>query len=49
MRSFRITAFTVLQDDALSTVIAKLRQVPAAWKERSDVAATLKELRTGDA
>jgi len=48
LRSFRINTFIVLHDDSLSTVVAKLRQVPGTWKEQQDVSATLRALRTGE-
>ena len=48
MRSFQITAFAILEDNALSTVIAKLRQIPGKWKDKPDTAKTLNALRTGD-
>ena len=49
MRSFQIASFIPLEDSALSTVVAKLRQVPGKWKGTSDAAQVLNELRTGDA
>ena len=48
MRSFYITAFAVLEDNTLSTVVAKLRQIPGKWKDKPDTAKTLNALRTGD-
>ena len=48
MRSFHITAFAVLEDNALSTVVVKLRQIPGKWKDKQDTAKTLNALRTGD-
>ena len=49
MRSFQITSFAVLEDSTLSTVVAKLRQIPGKWKEKPDSTGVLRALRTGDA
>ena len=49
MRNFQITSFAVLEDSALSTVVAKLRQIPGKWKEKPDSTRVLHALRTGDA
>jgi hypothetical protein len=49
MRSFQIMSFAVLEDSALSTVVAKLRQIPGKWKEKPDSTRVLHALRTGDA
>ena len=48
MRSFQITAFTVLEDSALSTIVAKLRQISGKWKENPESTQALHALRTGD-
>ena len=48
LRNFQVTAFTVLRDDSLSTVVAKLRQVPGRWKAGKDALATLETLRGGE-
>ena len=48
MRSFQITSFVVLEDTTLSTVIAKLRQVPGAWKNRPETIEALQALRNDE-
>jgi hypothetical protein len=48
MKSFNITSFSVLKDESLSTVIAKLRQVSGKWKEQRQQLAALDQLRTNE-
>lgn len=48
MKGFNITAFSVLKDDSLSSVIAKLRQVPGKWKEQRTQLASLEQIRVNE-
>ena len=48
MKTFTITSFIVLEDTALSEVIATLRQVPAKWKNQDDATSKLTALRHGE-
>ena len=47
MKTFTVASFDVLEDTALSEVIAKLRQVPAKWKSQPDAMTRLTMIRQG--
>lgn len=48
MKHFTISDYTVLRDDALSIVIARLRGVQGRWKQAPDVVNALRKLRTDE-
>ena len=48
MKSFQILGYTLLEDDALSTVVARLRHIPGTWKRDPQAMQTLRELRVGN-
>lgn len=48
MKSFLISSWVPLEDATLSTVIAKLRQVPGEWKKPTGAMDTLQALRSNE-
>lgn len=48
MKSFLISSWVPLEDATLSTVIAKLRQVPGEWKKQTGAMDTLQALRSNE-
>jgi hypothetical protein len=49
LKTFTIASFMPLEDETLSTVIAKLRQIPAKWTARTDALTALRDLRSDEA
>ena len=44
---FQISAFELLEEDALIDVIQELRGIPGAWKDLDDPDAEMRKIRSG--